>query len=186
MANSCKGEGESFSNVDACYCCQCNDAVFAVLKLNGCVVFRRQGGDDVGQGQKLLGESDNFRAAPDLMVYDTGATPIMSPNPAFNYKERQQGVADLQQPVSGEPQPRGELTRRSSTKTFTSSLGLIPSGEANFCWGKSKDVVPPHWSSGLSAIEPGLTANTTTASSVGCSRVLRRLRVAVAAGRRRM
>ena len=137
-------------------------------------------------GQKLLGESDNFRAAPDLMVYDTGAAPIMSPNPAFNYKERQQGVADLQQPVSGEPQPRGELTRRSSTKTFTSSLGLIPSGEANFCWGKSKDVVPPHWSSGLSAIEPGLTANTTTASSVGCSRVLRRLRVAVAAGRRRM
>ena len=118
------------------------------------------GGDDVGEGQN--------RAAPDLMVYDTGTTPIMSPNPAFNHKEWQQGVADLQQPVSGEPQPRGELTKRSSTKTFTSSLGLIPSGEANFCWGKSKDVVPPHWSSGLSAIEPGLTANTTTARSVGC------------------
>ena len=41
------------------------------------------GGDDVGEGQKPLGESDDFRAAPELMVHDTGATPTMSPNPAF-------------------------------------------------------------------------------------------------------
>ena len=42
MAGSREGEAESFFSVDAYYCCQCDDAVFAVLKLNGCVVFRRQ------------------------------------------------------------------------------------------------------------------------------------------------
>ena len=42
MADSREGEEESFSSVDACYCCQCDDAVFAVLKLNGCVTFRQQ------------------------------------------------------------------------------------------------------------------------------------------------
>ena len=45
------------------------------------------GGDDVGEGQKLLGESDSFCAAPELMIHNTGATPTMSPNPAFNRKD---------------------------------------------------------------------------------------------------
>ena len=35
MADSRKGEGESFFSVDACYCYQRDDAVFAVLNLNG-------------------------------------------------------------------------------------------------------------------------------------------------------
>ena len=42
MANSREGGGESFFSVDACYCYQ-GDAVFAMLKLNSCVIFRRQG-----------------------------------------------------------------------------------------------------------------------------------------------
>ena len=45
------------------------------------------GGDDVGEGQKPLGESDSFCAAPELMIHDTGATPTMSPNPAFKHKD---------------------------------------------------------------------------------------------------
>ena len=43
MADSCKREGESFFSIDACYCHQCDNAVFAVLKLIGCVVFSWQG-----------------------------------------------------------------------------------------------------------------------------------------------
>jgi len=78
-----------------------------------------------------------------------------------------------QQPVPGEPQPQGEPDddEEFDEATFTSSLDLTPSGGAKVCRPKSKDVVPLHWSSGLSAVEPGLTANTTTASSVGSSRV---------------
>ena len=64
------------------------------------------GGDDVGEDQKPLGESDDFRAAPELMVHDTAATPTKSPNPAFKRKERQQGAVEPQQPVPGEPQPQ--------------------------------------------------------------------------------
>ena len=71
------------------------------------------GGDDVGEGQKLLGESDNFRAAPDLMVYDTGATPTMSPNPVFECKERQQSVVESPQAVPGNLNPKESLTRKS-------------------------------------------------------------------------
>ena len=41
MADSCEGEGESFFSVNACYCYQCDNVVFAVL--NGCIVFRWQG-----------------------------------------------------------------------------------------------------------------------------------------------
>ena len=73
-------------------------------------------GDDVGEGQKPLGESDDFRAALDLMVYDTGATPTMTPNLEFNCKEWQLSAVDLQQPVPGEPQLEESLMRRSSTK----------------------------------------------------------------------
>ncbi|EDR12561.1 uncharacterized protein LACBIDRAFT_323102 [Laccaria bicolor S238N-H82] len=57
-------------------------------------------------------------------------------------------------------------------------LGTIPVNRggtdktSKVCQRKSKDVIPLHWSSGLSAIEPGLMASTTTASSVGSSRVL--------------
>jgi len=124
------------------------------------------GDDDVGEGQKLLGES----------VHDTGATPTTSPNPAFERTERQQQRAvEAQQPVPGEPQPQGEPDDEEEfdEATFTSSLDLIPSGGAKARRPKSKDVVPLHWSSELSAIEPGstLTANTTTANSVGSSRV---------------
>ena len=72
-------------------------------------------------------------------------------------------------PFQGSPNPKESLTR--SEATFTSSLHLTTSGGAKVHWRKSTDVVPLHWSSGLSAIEPGLTANTTTASSVGSSRV---------------
>jgi len=134
------------------------------------------GDDDVGEGQKPLGESDNFCAAPELMVHDTGATPTTSPSPAFECTERQQQCAvEPQQPIPGEPQPQGEPDEEEEfdETTFTSSLDLTPSGGAKVRRRKSKDVVPLHWSSGLSAIEPGstLTANTTTASSVGSSRV---------------
>ena len=153
------------------------------------------GGYDVGEGQKPLGESYDFCAAPELMLHDTGATPTMSPNPAFKCKDRQQGAVDPQQPIPGEPQPQGEPDREDEfdKATFASSLDLTPSGGAKVCQRKLKDVVPLHWNSGLSAIKTGLTANTTTASSVGAQgyrhhslslRVLRRLRVAVAAGRR--
>ena len=130
-------------------------------------------GDDVEEGQKPLGESDYFRAASELMVHDTGATPTMSPNPAFKRKDRQQGAVDPQQPVSGEPQPQGEPDREDEfdEATFASSLDLTPSGGAKVRWRKSNNVVPVHWNSGLSTIVPGLTANTTTASSVGSSRV---------------
>jgi len=56
--------------------------------------------DDDGEGQKLLGEG----------VHNTGATPTMSPNPAFEHTEQQQqGAVEPQQPVPGEPQPQGEL-----------------------------------------------------------------------------
>ncbi|EDR06996.1 uncharacterized protein LACBIDRAFT_328432 [Laccaria bicolor S238N-H82] len=128
------------------------------------------GNDDVGEA---LGESDDFCVAPELMVHDTGATPTISPNPAFKHKEWQQGVVEPQQPNSGESQMQGEPDEEEefNEATFTSSLDLTPSGGAKVCWWKSKDVIPLHWSSGLSAIEPGLTANTTTASSVGSSRV---------------
>jgi len=124
------------------------------------------GDDDVGEGQKLLGES----------VHDAGATPTMTPNPAFERTERQQQCAvEPQQPVPGEIQPQGEPDQEEEfdETTFTSSLDLTQSGGAKVRRRKSKDVVPLHWSSGLSAIEPGstLTANTTTASSVGSSRV---------------
>ena len=134
---------------------------------------RELGGDDVGEGQKSLGQSDYFRAAAELMVQDTGATPTMSPNPAFSRKERQQGAVDRQQPVPGEPQPQGEPDQEDEfdEATFASSLDLTPSGGAKVRQRKSNDVVPLHWNSGLSAIEPGLTANTTTASSVVSSRV---------------
>ena len=128
---------------------------------------RELGGDDVGEGQKLLGESDNFRAAPELMVHDTGATPVMSPNPAFKCKEREQGAAELHQP-QGEPDEE-----EFDEATFTCSLDLTTSAEAKVRWWKSKDVVPLHGDSGLSAIKPWLTANTTTASSVGSSRYSR-------------
>jgi len=129
------------------------------------------GDDDVGEGHKPLGESDNFCAAPELMVHDTGATPTTSPSPVFECTEQQQQCAvEPQQPVPGEPQPQGEPDDEA---TFTSSLDLTPSGGAKVRRRKSKDVVPLHWSSGLSAIEPGstLTENITTASSVGSSRV---------------
>ena len=132
------------------------------------------GGDDVGEGQRPLGQCDNFCAAPELMVRDTGATPTMSPNPAFERTERQQqGAMESQQSVPGEPQPQGEPDEEEEfdETTFTSSLDLTPSGGAKVHRRKSKDVVPLHWNSGLSAIEPRLTANTTTASSVGSSRV---------------
>ena len=131
------------------------------------------GGDDVGEGHKPLGESDEFRAASELMVHDTGATPTMSPNPAFKRKEQQQDVVDPQQPVPGEPQPQGEPDEEEEFDevTFASSLDLTPSGGAKVRRRKSKDVVAMHWNSGLTTIEPGLTANTTTASSVGSSRV---------------
>ena len=54
-----------------------------------------------------------------------------------------------------------------------SSLDWTLSGGAKVHQRKSKDVIHLHWSSGLLAIKPGstLTANTTTASSVGSSRV---------------
>jgi len=81
-----------------------------------------------------------------------------------------------QQPVPGEPQPQGEPDDEEEfdEMTLTSSLDLTPSGGAKVPQQKLKDVVPLHWSSGLLAIEPGLTltTNTTTASSVGSSRVL--------------
>ena len=115
MADSREGEEESFSSVDPCYCCQCDDAVFAVLKLNGLGV-KVSGGDDVGEGQKPLGKSDDFRAATELMVHDTGATPTMSPNPVFDCKERQQSVVEPRQAVPGNLKPKESLTRRSSTK----------------------------------------------------------------------
>ena len=87
------------------------------------------GGNDVGEGQEPLGESDNFRTAPDLMVYDTGATPIMSSNPAFKRKERQQGAVVPQQPVPREPQLQGNPDEEAFDEvTFTSSLGLTTSG----------------------------------------------------------
>ena len=121
----------------------------------------------MGEGQKPLGESDDFRAAPELMVHDTGATPTMCPNPTFKRKEQQQGVMDTQQPVPGEPDEEDEFDEA----TFTPSLDLTPSGGAKVRRRKSKDVVPLHWNSGLSTIEPGLAVNTTTASSVGSSRV---------------
>jgi len=154
----------------------------------------------VGEGQIPLGESGNFCAAPELMVHDTGATPTMSPNTTFEHTERQQQCAvESQQSVPGEPQPQGEPDDEEEfdEATFTSRLDLTPSEAAKVCRRKSKDVVPLHWSGGLSAIEPGLTlmANTTTASSVGSSRVpsplpelegTAKVRVAVAAGRRRM
>ena len=73
------------------------------------------GGDDVGEGQKLLRERDYFRAAPDLMVYDTGATPIMSPNPAFNHKESNWVWRICSSPFQGSLSPKESLTR-SSTK----------------------------------------------------------------------
>ena len=76
-----------------------------------------------------------------------------------------------QEPVPGESQPQGEPDEEFDEAIFTSSLHLTTSGGAKVRWRKSTDVVPLHWSCGLSAIEPGLTANTTTASSVGCSRV---------------
>lgn len=148
---------------------QCSSST-AASSLGG----KELGGDDVEDGQEPLGESDNFCAAPELMVHDTGATPTMSPNPAFKRKERQQGAIDPQQPVPGEPQPQSEPDDDDDEfdeATFTSSLDLTPSGGAKVRRRKSKDVVPLHWSSGLSAIEPGLTANTATASSVGSSRV---------------
>ena len=131
------------------------------------------GGDDVEDGQKPPGEIEDFCAAPELMVHDTGATPTMSPNLAFKRKERQQGMVDPQQPVPGEPQPQGEPDQEDEfdEATFASNLDLTPSGGAKVRQRKSKDVVPLHWNSGLSAIEPGLTANTTTASSVGSSRI---------------
>ena len=131
------------------------------------------GGDDVEEGQKPLGESDYFRAASELMVHDTGATPTMSPNPAFKRKDRQQGAVDPQQPVAGEPQPQGEpdVEEEFDEATFASSLDLTTSGGAKVSRRKSNDVVPLHWNSGLSTVEPGLTANTTTASSVESSRV---------------
>ena len=99
----------------------------------------------------------------------------MTPSPAFGRTERQQQCAvEPQQPVPGEPQPQGEPDEEEFDEaTFASSLDLTPSGGAKVCRRKSKDVVPLHWNSGLSAIEPGstLTANTTTASSIGSSRV---------------
>ena len=129
------------------------------------------GGDGVGEGQKPLGECDNFCAAL-MMVHDTGATPTVSPGPAFERKERQQGAVEPQQPVPGELQPQGEPDEEEFDEaTFASSLDLTPSGGAKVRRRKSKDVVPLHWNNGLSAIEPGLIANTTTASSVGSSRV---------------
>jgi len=134
------------------------------------------GDDDVGEGQKPLGESENFCMAPELMVHDTGATPTMGPNPTFECTERQQQCAvEPEQHIPGEPQPQGEPDEEEEfdEMTLTSSLDLTPSGGAKVRWRKSKDVVPLHWSSGLSAIEPGstLTANTTTVSSVESSRV---------------
>ena len=74
------------------------------------------GGDDVGEGQKPLGKSDDFRAATELMVHDTGATPTMSPNPVFECKERQQSVVEPRQAVPGNLNPKESLTKRSSTK----------------------------------------------------------------------
>ena len=125
------------------------------------------GGYDVVEGQKPLGEGDDFCAAPELMVHDTGATPTMSLNPAFKRKD----AVDPQQPALGEPQPQGEPDEEDEfdEATFASSLDLTPSRGVKVRRWKSKDVVPLHWNSGLSAIEPGLTANTTTASSVGSS-----------------
>ena len=84
------------------------------------------GGDDVGEGQKPLGESDDFRAAPELMVHDAGATPTMSLNPTFKRKQWQQGAVDAQHPVSGEPQPQGEPDKEEKfdKATFVSSLDL--------------------------------------------------------------
>jgi len=83
------------------------------------------GDDDVGEGQKPLGESENFCAAPELMVHDTGATSTMRPNPAFQRTERQQQCAvEPQQPVPAEPQPQGEPDEEEEfdETTFTSSL----------------------------------------------------------------
>jgi hypothetical protein len=134
-------------------------------------VGKELGGEDVGEHQKPLGESDNFRAAPEVMEHDTVATPSKSPDHAFKRKDRQQGAVEPQQPVPGEPQPQGEPDDEEFDEaTFTSSLDLTPSGGAKVRRRKSKDVVPLRWNSGLSAIEPGLTANTTTASSVESSR----------------
>ena len=82
-------------------------------------------------------------------------------------------MLEPQQPVPGEPHPQGEPDKEEEfdEATFASSLDLTPSGGAKVRRRKSKDVVPLHWNSGLLTIEPGLTANTTTASSVGSSRV---------------
>ncbi|KIK04758.1 hypothetical protein K443DRAFT_675536, partial [Laccaria amethystina LaAM-08-1] len=134
-------------------------------------VGRELVGEDVGEHQKPLGESDNFRAAPEVMEHDTVATPSKSPDHAFKRKDRQQGAVEPQQPVPGEPQPQGEPDEEEFDEaTFTSSLDLTLSGGAKVRRRNSKDVVPLRWNSGLSAIEPGLTANTTTASSVESSR----------------
>ena len=118
---------------------QCSSST-AALSLGG----RELGGDDVGDGQKLLGQSDDFRAASELMVHDTGATPIMSPNPAFKHGERQQGAVVPQQPVLREPQPQGEPEEEFDEATFMSSLDLTPSEGANVRRRKSNDVVPLH------------------------------------------
>ena len=98
------------------------------------------GGDDVGEGRKSLGESDDFCVAPELMVHDAGATPTMSPNPAFKRKD----AVDPQQPVPGEPQPQGEPDEEDEfdEATFASSLDLTPTGGARVRRRKSKDVVP--------------------------------------------
>ena len=127
------------------------------------------GGYDVVEGQKPLGESDDFCAAPELMVHDTGATPTMSLNPAFKRKD----AVDLQQPVPGEPQPQGEPDKEDEfdEATFASTLDLTPSGGAKVRRRKSKEVVPLHWNSRLTTIETGLMANATAASSVGSSRI---------------
>ena len=80
---------------------------------------------------------------------------------------------DPQQPIPGEPRPKGEPGEEDefNEATFASTLDLTPSGGAKVRRRKSKDVVPLHWNRGLTTIEPGLTANTTIASSVGSSRV---------------
>ena len=127
------------------------------------------GGDDVGEGRKSLGESDDFCAAPQLMVHDTGATPTMSLNPAFKHKD----AGNPQQPVPGQLQPQGEPDQEDEFDevTFASSLDLTTGEGAKVHQWKSNDVVPVHWDSGLTTIEPGLMANATTVSSVGSSRV---------------
>ena len=60
MADSREGEEESFSSVDACYCCQCDDAVCAVLKLNSCVIFRQQGMMMLERAKNCLGKLITF------------------------------------------------------------------------------------------------------------------------------